>query len=169
MRSRQHIEKANRAWRFVGFEPFSRECLQLLRETLALLGRHYESVRFGEATRVLDSNDRDLFHQRVLQQAALHLLRREPLAAHLEQFVGAAAVSEIALRIATDEIAGDIPLAAKRRLGLVHLLPVADRPGIAAHPEHADFAVRKIVTEIVAHPHVEAGTTVPMVPGFTAP
>src|SRR5438093_8510346 len=115
MSSRQHVEKANRARRFVGFEPLSRECLKLFGETRPPFDWHNERMRFRQTTGVFDPHYCDFFHQRVLQQAALDLLRREPFAAHLEQFVGAAAVGEIAVRVATDEIAGDIPLAAKRR------------------------------------------------------
>ena len=72
------------------------------------------------------------------------------------QLVGAAAIREVAVRVAAHEIARHIPLAAERRLGLVHLLPVSDRPRVAPHPAHADFAVRQIVAQVVTDADIES-------------
>src|SRR5438093_554007 len=99
--------------------------------------------------------DRDLLHRRMLQQTVLDFLRRQPLARHLEQVVGPAAVGEITVGVAPDHIARDVPLSQKSLLRLLHLLPVADRARAAAHPQGAHLAVGQLAPRVIAHLDLE--------------
>src|SRR5437667_271019 len=102
-----------------------------------------------------DADDRDLLHRRMLQQTVLDFLRRQPLARHLEQVVGPAAVGEITVGVAPDHIARDVPLSQKSLLRLLHLLPVADRARAAAHPQGAHLAVGQLAPRVIAHLDLE--------------
>src|SRR5437879_8462026 len=86
----------------------------------------------------------------MLQQTVLHFLRRQPLARYLEQVVGPAAVGEIAIDVAPDHIARDVPLAQKSLLRLLHLLPVAQGARGAAHPQGTHFAVGQLAPRVIA-------------------
>ena len=68
--------------------------------------RHHEGQRFRQAVVVLDADDRALPHRLVGQQRALDLARRHPLAADLEQIVGAAAVEVGAVVVDEEAVAG---------------------------------------------------------------
>ena len=93
----------------------------------------------------------------MLQQTILHFLWRQPLARHLQHVIGASAIREVAVVIATEHVVGYVPVPAKRLFGLFHLLPVADRPRIASHPQPSDFPVWQLFSVIIAHTHVEPG------------
>src|ERR1700752_4006741 len=155
--ARERVEESDRARRLVGLKALPREALQLLGEARTLLRGDHERVRLRQAARVLDPDDRDLFHKGMLEETALDLLGGEPLAAHLEQTLRTAAVGEVAVLVAPEQVAGDIPFAAERRARLLHLLPVPDRARVAAYPHHSHFAVRKLPPFVVAHLHVESG------------
>src|SRR6202035_6164250 len=88
--------------------------------------------------------------RRMADQAALDLLRHEPAPADLEDVVGPAAVGEVAVLVAGEEIAGHHPLAAEGLGGLLHLLPVADGARAALDPEPPRLAGRQRVAVVVA-------------------
>src|SRR6266511_5041554 len=101
MRPRQRFQEPYRPRCLVGLEPLARKRLEFFGETRTLVRCNDESMWLRQTVRVLDTDDGDFFHERMLEQASLYLLRREPFAADLEQFVGAAAVREVAVRIPT--------------------------------------------------------------------
>src|SRR2546428_2309590 len=152
------LEKGRRARILVGFEPVPHERLQLFGQPLAALPYDHEGVRLDEPVLSENTDHRDLLHCRMLQQTVLHFLRRQPLARYLEQVVGPAAVGEIAIDVAPDHIARDVPLAQKSLLRLLHLLPVAQGARGTAHPQGTHFAVgppapRGVGTPAPASPH----------------
>ena len=112
-------------------------------------------MRLHQPVGVRDPHDRGLRHRRVLQQAALHLGRREPFARHLEQLVGPAAVGVVPVGVAPDQVSGHHPLAPEAGLTLVQLLPVAQRPRPATHPQVPHRAVGHLPALLVHHLHLE--------------
>src|SRR5437870_5235318 len=82
-------------------EAVAHEGLQLAVEALAVAGvaRHHVGDGLDESVRVGDADHRALGHAAVLQQAALHVLGREPLSRDLEHLVAAPAVANVAVRV----------------------------------------------------------------------
>ena len=76
-------------------------------------------------------------HGGVADQAVLDLRRRDPDPADLDQVVGAAAVPEVAVGVALEEVAGADAVAVKGLLRLLVLAPVQERGGVALDPELA--------------------------------
>src|SRR5436309_4277746 len=156
MGPREHVEKDDLARILVGLEPLPHERLQLLGQPLVRRCRDHERMRLDETVLPHDADHGDLLHRGVLQQTVLDFLRREPLARHLEQVVGPTAVGEVAVGGATHHVAGHVPLSPEPLLGLIHLLPIADRARVAAHPQRTHLAVGQLPTLVVAYPDVEA-------------
>src|SRR2546428_1383393 len=117
-----------------GYEPLPHKRLQLLGQSVVGLPRDHERVRFDEAVLPHDADHGDLLYRGVLQQTVLDFLRCEPLARHLEQVVSPTAVAEVPVGGATHHVAGYVSLSPEAPLGLIHLLPIADRPTVAADP-----------------------------------
>jgi hypothetical protein len=66
---------------------------------------------------------------------------------------------------AAHEVAAGVPLAPEGLLGLRGVLPVAQGPGVAPHPEAADVAVGDVAALGVAHRQPEAGHDPAEAPG----
>src|SRR2546426_4986799 len=153
--SGQRLKKGPLARILVRFEPVPHERLQLFGQPLAALPYDHEGVRLDEPVLPENTDHRDLLDCRMLQQTVLHFLRRQPLARYLEQVVGPAAAGEIAIDVAPDHIARDVPLAQKSLLRLLHLLPVAQGARGAAHPQGTHFAVGQLAPRVIAHLDLE--------------
>ena len=89
-------------------------------------------------------HDRRLDDRRVLEQRALDLERADAVAGRDDDVVGAADEPEVAVLVAARAVAGQVPLAAPARRGLLGVLPVLEeeRRRMAAQREVADLARR---------------------------
>ena len=141
----------------VRLQPIPHKRLELLRQAVAPLARDDVGVRLDQSVGVRHAHDRHLRHRRVQQQAAFHLGGGEPFARHLEQLVGSAAVGVVAVGVAPDQVARHHPLAPEAGLALVQLLPVAEGPRPAPHPEVPDRSVGNVPALLVRHLDLEAG------------
>ena len=157
MSPRHGIQKHDLPRVLVWFQALRHERLQLFREAVGVgLGDH-ESVGLGEALLIHDADDGHLPNRFVLQQAVLHLLRREPLATDLQHVIAPARIGEVAVRITAQHVARDEPFTPEGVARLLVLLPVAVSQGVPAYPQYADLTGGHLVTVIVAQLHLEAG------------
>src|SRR5207302_5503550 len=84
-----------------------------------------------------------------------------PLARDLEHLVAAPAVAHGSVGVDPDQVARDVPRAAKGLRRLLHVLPVADRARLAAHPEPAGLAGWHLASLVVARLDLEARHDLP--------
>jgi hypothetical protein len=127
MRARQGVDEHDVARMLVGLQPLAHERFQLVIETFPPRTADDVRQRLDQPVRVRHSHHRGFGDVRMLQQAALDLLRDEPLSGHLEHLVAAAAVRHRPDLVHTDQISRDVPLASESLHRLLHVLPVPDR------------------------------------------
>ena len=155
VRRRKRFHEDDLPWVLVRLQPVADERLQLLRQAVPALARDHVGAWLDQAVRIGHPHDRDLGDGGMLKQAALDLGRREPLSRHLEQLVGPPAVGEVAVRVPPDQVAGHHPFPAKAALTLVELLPVAQRPRAAPHPQMTDRPVGHLLALLIRHLDLE--------------
>src|SRR5215203_865202 len=110
----------------------ARELLELL--LLERLSGH--DVGAGEGEAVLLRADDGAFHDGgMAHQAMLDLGRSDPDPAHLDQVVRAAAVPEVAVGVALEEVTRANAVAVEGLLRLLVLAPVEERGGVPLDPE----------------------------------
>src|SRR5579859_1940738 len=124
VRPRKRVDERDLARGLEGLEAFAHERLQLLGEIGAAVERDDIGVGFDEAAVTGDADDRRLTDGRMLEETALDLLRREPLARDLEHFIGPPVVGEVPVGVPRDEIPTHHPVAAERAPGLLLQLPI---------------------------------------------
>src|SRR5581483_5823954 len=165
-RSGQLVNELDLAWILVGRGGAFAMLLELAHHRFAALGAGFEAdKRLDERTAIgIGARHHRRFHdRRMFEQNAFDLERSNPIAGRDDNVVGATDEPQIAVAIAPREVAGEVPIATKRRGGLLGIFPVlqkqrwrtlgarADRKfadlvfgGFATvRPEHAQVVARK--------------------------
>src|SRR5882724_4106245 len=157
VRGREGVDENHLARVLVRLQPIAYKSFELFRQAVDALASYDVGVRLDQAVGVGHAHHRHLRHRRVEQQAAFHLGGGEPLARHLEQLVGPAAIGVVAVGVAPDQVSCNYPLAPEAGLALLRLVPVAQGLRPAPHPEVPDGPVGHLPTLLVRHLDLEAG------------
>src|SRR5690242_957652 len=118
------------------------------------------------AQRVGTRNSRGFHHRRMLEQRALDLAGSDSAAGRNNEIVGAAGIPEIAVAVASGQIAGEVEVAAKRRGLFDWILPVLDhqrRGALGAYPDRdlADLTITRLDVSGAEHANVVARERTP--------
>ena len=112
-------------------------------------------MRLDQAVLISHANDGDFPDRLVLQQAVLHLLRRQPLAGHLQHVVGPPGVGEVAVLVPAQHVFREVPLAVKGSQGLLAVVPVAQGPRVSPDPQIAHLAGGHFTAGVIAQLDLE--------------
>src|ERR1700674_65384 len=152
----------HRFWKFAAESYFARHfvghesCLHMFanfrREfsrTVKLSTQHNMRDRVRQALCIGSPNQRSFRNVRMAEQRVLHFNRRNPHTRDFQHVVRAAAVVEVAVRIAQKFVARHNPFAALCTCGQIRNFPISFERAFAAHPEISDFATGHGFSRIV--------------------